>query len=101
MRRFRNRYLLVIDVALLAALPFLLYGLRFETFVWHPYHLRTAAVFALVMVPLELAILLAFGLYRRMWRYASISELELIFAAGVVVSAVACVVGAFASPYSG
>ncbi|HEU4879639.1 MAG TPA: hypothetical protein VFT21_09305, partial [Gemmatimonadaceae bacterium] len=101
MRRFRNRYLLVIDVALLGALPFLVYGLRFETFVWHPYHLRTATVFALVMVPLEVAILLAFGLYRRMWRYASISELELIFAAGVVASAMAWVVGAIVLPSSG
>ena len=101
MRRFRNRYLLGIDVALLATLPFLVYALRFETFVWHPYHTRTAIMFALIMVPLEIAILVGFGLYRRMWRYASVWELELIFAAGVVAAAVAWFVGALVLPYSG
>jgi FlaA1/EpsC-like NDP-sugar epimerase len=101
MRRFKNRYLLAIDAALLAALPFFVYALRFESFAWSAEHVRAAYAFTLVMVPLEIVILLAFGLYRRMWRYASIWELELIFAAGVVASAVAWIVGAFALPYLG
>ncbi len=101
MRRFRNRYLLIIDAVMLAALPFFLYALRFETFTWEPADARTALMFALVMVPLEIAILLAFGLYRRIWRFASIWELELIFAAGVVAAAAAWIVGALALPISG
>src|SRR5688572_9771577 len=80
MKRFRNRYLLASDAALLGALPFFLYALRFESFTWPPEHARTSFAFSLVMVPLEIAILLGFGLYRRLWRYASVWELELIFA---------------------
>ncbi|HEU4996243.1 MAG TPA: nucleoside-diphosphate sugar epimerase/dehydratase [Gemmatimonadaceae bacterium] len=101
MRRFRNRYLLAIDAALLTALPFFVYALRFESFVWSSADTLTAYAFALVMVPLELTILLAFGLYRRMWRYASVWELELIFAAGVVAAAAAWVIGALILPVSG
>jgi FlaA1/EpsC-like NDP-sugar epimerase len=101
MRPFRNRYLLLIDAVLLAGLPFLCYALRLESLTWDPSNSRTAVIFALVMTPLELAILLAFGLYRRMWRFASVWELELIFAAGVCAAAVAWVIGALALPYSG
>lgn len=100
MSHFRNRYLLVIDAALLVALPFLLYALRFESFSWGEEHTHTAYAFTLVMAPLEIAILLGFGLYRRLWRYASIWELELIFAAGVVAAAAAWLVGAFLLPLS-
>ena len=101
MQRFRNRYFLVIDAVLLAALPFLLYAIRFESFSWSPSDTTTAIWFTAVMLPLELVILVAFGLYRRMWRYASVWELELIFAAGVVASAAAWLVGALLLPMSG
>lgn len=101
MTRFRNRYLAAIDVLLLTALPFLVYALRFETFSWGPAHARTAIVFTVVMVPLEVAILLQFGLYRRLWRFASIWELQLIFAAGILAAALAWVVGALVLPVTG
>lgn len=101
MPSFRNRYLLVSDAALLTALTFLVYALRFESFTWPAEHAQTAYAFALVMVPLGLAILVGFGLYRRLWRYASIWELKLIFAAGVVAAAVAWLVGAILLPFTG
>src|SRR5687768_4796963 len=101
MKRFRNRYLLFVDAVLLTALPFVVYALRFESFGWAPEHELTAWAFALVMVPLEIAILIAFGLYRRLWRFASIWELKLIFAAGVLAAAVAWVVGAAVLPLTG
>jgi FlaA1/EpsC-like NDP-sugar epimerase len=101
MKRFRNRYLLAFDVALLSALPFFVYALRFESFSWGRAHALTASVFAFTMVPVEIAILIWFGLYRRLWRYASIWELKLIFAAGVVAAAVAWVIGAIMLPLSG
>jgi FlaA1/EpsC-like NDP-sugar epimerase len=101
MKRFRNRYLLVSDAALLAVLPLVVYALRFESFAWGLEHTRTAFVFAIVMVPLEIAILLGFGLYRRLWRFASIWELKLIFAAGIAAGVVAWVVGAAVLPLSG
>src|SRR5688572_24897294 len=101
MSRFRNRYLFVVDTVLLLAVPFTAYALRFEGWNWPVEHAETARLFAIVIVPVEIAILLAFGLYRRLWRYASIWELELIFAASVVAAAAAWIVGAIALPLSG
>ncbi|HYC49727.1 MAG TPA: nucleoside-diphosphate sugar epimerase/dehydratase [Gemmatimonadaceae bacterium] len=101
MKSFRNRFLIVIDAVLLTALPTVMYALRFESFNLQPDDARTAAVFTLVMVPVELGILLLFGLYRRLWRYASVWELELIFAAGVVAAAAAWAIGAVLLPWSG
>ena len=101
MRRFRNRYLLLIDALTLSALPFFVYALRFESFSWGPDHAKTALLFALFVVPAEILILLAFGLYRRMWSFASVWELQLIFAAGVVAAGVTWIVGAYALTVSG
>jgi FlaA1/EpsC-like NDP-sugar epimerase len=75
MRRFKNRYLLLLDVALLTALPFALYALRFESFSWSSADAATVRAFAVAMVPIEISVLLLFGLYRRLWRYASVCEL--------------------------
>src|SRR5687767_8476493 len=101
MKHFRNRYLLVIDAALLSGLPLVLYAIRFETWNWSPADARTAYWFCALMLPLQLAILVSFGLYRRMWRFASVWEVELIFAAGVVAAIAAWLVGALALPLSG
>ena len=98
MNRFRNRYLLAVDAILLAVLPFVVYALRFESFTWDYQDVITAYVFAAVMVPLEIAILLGFGLYRRLWRFASIWELKLIFAAGMAAAVVALIVGGVLLP---
>jgi FlaA1/EpsC-like NDP-sugar epimerase len=101
MKRFRNRYLLVSDFIGLAALPFLVYALRFESWAWSEQDRATAIAFAIVMVPAEIAILLGFGLYRRMWRFASIWELELIFAAGVLAALASWFIGAIMLPWTG
>jgi len=93
MPRYRNRHLLALDALLLSLSPFLVYALRFESLDWGPAHFRTALIFALVSVPLRLVIYWAFGLYRRLWRYASVAELERIIVAGVVASGAAAVVG--------
>src|SRR5215218_85053 len=95
MDRVRNRHLLLSDLLLLLASPFLLYALRFEGWTWAPEHLRTALVFTALAVPIQLAVLQAFGLYRRLWRYASIDELELIFVAGATAGSVAAWLGIF------
>ena len=98
--RFRNRYLLAADALLLGILPFLAYALRFESFTWPSDHTHTAYVFAALILPIELLILVRFGLYRRLWRFASVWELQLIFAAGVMAAAVAWLLGFWALPVS-
>jgi FlaA1/EpsC-like NDP-sugar epimerase len=101
MRRFRNRYLLVSDAVLLAALPYLVYALRFETWSFSALDARTALVFTAVMLPAELLILQSFRLYSVLWRFASVSELKLIFAAGLIGSAVSLLVGGVLLQWTG
>ena len=93
MPRYRNRHLLALDALLLSLSPFLVFALRFESLHWEPAYSHTAFVFAAVSVPLQLVIYWAFGLYRRLWRYASVSELERIIIAGVIGSLASAVLG--------
>ncbi len=93
MPRYRNRHLLALDALLLSLSPFFVFALRFESLHWGAGYPHTAFVFTAVSVPLQLVIYWAFGLYRRLWRYASVSELERIIIAGVLGSVASAVVG--------
>jgi FlaA1/EpsC-like NDP-sugar epimerase len=84
--KIRNRHILLLDAVLLGVSPFLVYALRFDGWHWDPAQLATAITFAELQLPLTLAICFAFGMYRRLWRYASIAELELIGLAGATVA---------------
>ena len=90
---YRNRYLFPLDALLLSISPLLVYAMRFEGLGWGASHWRTALLFIAITIPISLAIHFVFGLYRRLWRYASIAELELIFLAGVTASLIAGVIG--------
>jgi FlaA1/EpsC-like NDP-sugar epimerase len=100
LKAIRNRHLFVLDAALLCAAPLLAYALRFEGFDWIPAHRLTALVFAAVSAPIQVSTYLTFGLYRRLWRYASISELELIFLAGASAALLCSAVGLVLLPVS-
>ncbi len=101
MRSMRNRYLLLTDAALLGAAPFVAYALRFGGWEWGPEHRPTAIAFTQFALPLSMAALAASGLYRRLWRYASIAELELIFAAGASADLVYFALGLWLLPRFG
>ena len=93
MRNLRNRYLLFSDAALLAMAPFIAYAIRFEGWEWGADHRETAILFTQLAVPLSLAVFWAFGLYRRLWRYASIAELELMIAAAGTADLLVVILG--------
>jgi FlaA1/EpsC-like NDP-sugar epimerase len=74
----RNRYLLVLDLLLTAASVFGSYALRFELGQQFYDYLPSAYWMlgaALVTKPI---VYYFFGLYRRLWSYASTQELKLI-----------------------
>ncbi|MDB4914597.1 MAG: polysaccharide biosynthesis protein CapD, partial [Gemmatimonadetes bacterium] len=98
MNNLRNRYLLVLDAVLLTAAPFLLFALRFEGLAWPEGHFESAREFAACGLLVQLAVYFSFGLYRRFWRFASVSELKLIFAAGVCAGVVNMIVGRYVVP---
>ncbi len=86
----RNRHLLALDLALLPLATLLAYAVRFEGVTWPAPYDAILPVYLLFSVPIKLALLLRFGLYRRLWRFASVSELEsILFATGA--SGVACI----------
>jgi FlaA1/EpsC-like NDP-sugar epimerase len=95
MSGIRNRHLFFSDALLLAVAPFLLYAARFESWNWTPEHKRTAIAYTLISVPLCLSIFFVAGLYRRLWRYASVGEVKLVFVTGTLAGALCVVLGGF------
>jgi FlaA1/EpsC-like NDP-sugar epimerase len=96
--RLRNRHILELDALFFATVPFVLYAFRFEGWNWTPEHRATALTFGLVQLPVALLLCYAFGMYRRLWRYASIAELELIGFAGASVGVVNGLLGGVILP---
>src|SRR4051812_4159184 len=80
----RNRSFLALDVVLLAFLPLLALAVRFESFNWPPEYTRAVIIYAVLALPLRLASAYLKGLYRCMWRHASIMELERILYVGLI-----------------
>ena len=98
MTNIRNRYLLLSDLLLLSAAPFVAYAIRFEGLAWTRADGNTAALYATLSVALKLAVFLPFGLYTRLWRHASIPDLAKILQAGAASSVGCAVLGWYALP---
>jgi FlaA1/EpsC-like NDP-sugar epimerase len=89
----RNRYFLAFDVLLLGGLPFLTVGLRFEGFSWSADVVHAAVVYAVLALPLRLWSAYGKGLYRCIWRFASVAELERILSAGAIAGVATFLLG--------
>lgn len=97
----RNRYLFLADGLGLAGALFLAYVFRFESLSWHPDHTRTFAIFLMVSLPVKLLLFYTSGLYRRLWRYAGVTELERILLATALATVTGFLLGAALLPWSG
>ena len=80
----RNRYFLLVDFVLLAAIPFLALVLRVDVDAWLTKYSPTLIFYTSISLGIKIPIFYLFGLYRRFWRYASMDELVTIFAAVVL-----------------
>lgn len=69
--------LVLADAAILVLSGLLSILFRFDGFA-HAVGLRTFWHIEPLVIPFQLAILAAFGLYNRLWRYASVSEMSLL-----------------------
>jgi FlaA1/EpsC-like NDP-sugar epimerase len=74
----RNRYLLVVDAALVVVTALLSFALRLEFGPAFEFYLPAFAWMAVTAVLIKLPVFYVLGLYRRMWVYASTNELKLI-----------------------
>jgi FlaA1/EpsC-like NDP-sugar epimerase len=59
---------------------------------------RTALVYLACIVPLKVGVLVWVGLYRRLWRFAGVAELELILVATTISALLSALVGAAVLP---
>jgi FlaA1/EpsC-like NDP-sugar epimerase len=85
---FRNRYVLLADILLIIAAVMGSYILRLEWLEdFRRYYWQGALWWIAVALLVKPLVYYFFGLYRRLWIYASISELKLI-AAAVTVSSI-------------
>ena len=96
--RVRNRHLFLLDAASLVVAPVIAFAVRFEDFSWLGANLRMVLPYILLTSPLRLAVFYSFGMYRRLWRHASIGELRQILVAGAAAAFVAAAVGLWLLP---
>src|SRR2546426_7184768 len=94
----RNRHLFLLDAASLVAAPIIAFAVRFEDFAWLGQNLRIVLPYIFVAGPLRLVAFYNFGMYRRLWRQASIGELKQILIAGGVAAIVAAIVASWFLP---
>ncbi len=97
-RYLRNRHLLVLDALLLGLGTLVAYVVRFEGIDWGSANLYTALVYLAVSLPLKLGVLLYVGLYRRLWRFAGVAELEHILVATAISASLSTLLGAAVLP---
>lgn len=97
----RNRHLFVSDAVSLVLASLLAFAIRFEDASWIAQNVRLVAPYVAMCVPLRLAVFYPFGLYRRLWRHASIGELRRLLAAGAAGGAICAVIGLFILPSLG
>ena len=101
MRRIRNRIFFLSDLLLLPVAAWLAYLIRFEGANWNTESGVILVRFVLIMLPVKLLILYALGMYGRLWRYASVTDLELIGRATLILGAVVTFFGALLLPALG
>jgi len=87
----RNRYLALIDILLILLSTVTAFGIRFDTLTVWTYLSQNLFFIPLVLV-IRLPLFYFFGLYRRLWRYASVNELVAISEAVLLGTAVAAAV---------
>jgi FlaA1/EpsC-like NDP-sugar epimerase len=95
----RNRYLISIDTLGLALAAMLAYGLCISSLGNFSDGYRIVLIFALIAIPIKLVVFAGTGLYRRIWSYASVAELERIVGGLIIASLCAAVVGELVVPF--
>ena len=97
-KRVRNRHLLLLDAGSLVLAPLIAFVVRFEDVAWLGDNLQMVLPYALLSGPARLVVFYYLGMYRRLWRHASIGELRQILVAGGVAAVVAAAIGFWFMP---
>src|SRR5665213_3913391 len=89
----RNRHLLLVDLLLLGPLPFAVLALRMESTAWSPALAQSVWTYAAIALAIRISAMYSSGVYRCMWRHASVVELEKLLYAGAVSAALTFLTG--------
>jgi FlaA1/EpsC-like NDP-sugar epimerase len=98
--RFRNRAFFASDLLLLPACAYIAFAARFEG-PWSPEIQAVFWAFVATAIPLKMLALVSLGLYRRLWRYASVSDVEMLLKASVVCALIDGLLGLVVLPITG
>jgi FlaA1/EpsC-like NDP-sugar epimerase len=101
LKPIRNRHLFVADAFSAALATLIAFMVRFEEWQWISDNSRLVITYLVISVPLRLFIFWAAGMYRRLWRHASVGELNPIIVAALGGGVVCAVVGLFVLPATG
>jgi len=85
-KKIRNRYLLLGDIFLSLISVLASYLIRLELIAIFPTYQRSLLLMLLAAMVIKPLVYYFFGIYRRLWRYASTRELVLIFSAVTTAS---------------
>jgi FlaA1/EpsC-like NDP-sugar epimerase len=96
-----DRILLPLDIGLGLLAILLASSFRFESFIPPDPYPAVLGSYALVSLPLRMACFAFGGLYRRMWRFAGLMDLERVLVATLVAALLDFGVGAWALPALG
>src|SRR3954451_21538470 len=96
-----NRLFLALDISLALLVAFVSFAARFEGFDWWPALTQMAVLYALAVVPAKIVAFMWVGLYTRLWRYASIADMEIAVAAASLGMVASFAVGLIILPATG
>ncbi len=94
----RNRHLFLGDALLLLLASLGAFAVRYEGVLELPHVLVEAAPYLVLTLPVRLGVLWLAGIYRRLWRYASVPDLARLVAAGMGAALVNLGFGALLLP---
>jgi FlaA1/EpsC-like NDP-sugar epimerase len=90
----RNRHLLLVDAIAFLVAPLLAYLLRFEGLGWiNEGHAPAAIAYTAIGLVVRLGIYYLLGVYARLWRFASVPEMQRLAVSALVAASVMAVVG--------
>jgi FlaA1/EpsC-like NDP-sugar epimerase len=96
----RNRGFFFSDLLLLPLAAAVSFAARYEG-LWTPEVPTLFKAVAVTAIPIKLVVLYALGMYRRLWRYASVSDLEVLISAAAACGVIGVALGSFILPSLG
>jgi FlaA1/EpsC-like NDP-sugar epimerase len=96
--KLRNRHLLVGDAVSSVLAILIAFAVRFEDLGWVASNFSFILPYLLLSLPLRLLCFFSVGMYRSLWRHASVGELRQIVLAGSLGALVSAVIGLWVIP---